>query len=110
MLRKIIKEIERLHKRDYVSEQEEYEENYKKKSALINFLIESFQKKEKKELSELEYNEILKVSLETFSCNTGCAEDLEILEKLFEQLIELKIINSSIYQEVIASSPVNRWL
>jgi len=110
MLNKIIEDVDTLYKMDYVSEEDEYKDNYKKKSVLINFLINSFQRKEKKELSEVEYNKILERVLETFSSNTGSYEDLEILDILFEQLLEMKIINISRYQEVIASSPANRWL
>lgn len=110
MLNKIIKDLDILYKMDYLSEEEEYQDNYKKKSVLTNFLIDSFQRKEKKELTEFEYNEILEKSLEAFSRNTGCGEDLEILETLFEELVELKIISTSRYQKVIESSPVNRWL
>jgi len=110
MLNKIIEDVNTLYKMDYVSEEDEYQDNYKKKSVLISFLINSFQRKEKKELTEVEYDKILERALETFSSNTGCAEDLEILEILFEQLFEMKIISTSRYQEVINSSPVNRWL
>ena len=109
MLNKIIEDIDTLYKMDYESEEKEYQDNYKKKSILIKFLINSFQKKEKNELTEVEYDKILKRSLEAFSNNTGCAEDLEILEILFEQLFEMKIITSQQYQNTIESSAVNRW-
>jgi len=110
MLNKIIEEVNTLYKMDYASEEDSYQDNYKKKRVLINFLIHSFQRKEKKELAEVEYNKTLDSVLETFSSNTGCAEDLEILEILFDQLHEMKIISTSRYREVIESSAVNRWL
>ena len=110
MLNKIIEDVDTLYKMDYVSEEDEYKDNYKKKSVLINFLINSFQRKEKKELAEVEYNKVLDSVLETFSSNTGSLEDLEILHILFDQLHEMKIISTSRYREVIESSPVNRWL
>ena len=110
MLNKIIEDVDTLYEIDYVSEEDRYQDNYKKKRVLINFLINSFQRKEKKELIEVEYNEILERVLETFSRNTGSFEDLEILDILFEPLVEMKIVSSSRYQEIIASSPANRWL
>ena len=49
MLNKIIEDVDTLYEMDYVSEEDEYKDNYKKKSVLISFLINSLHFRQKQE-------------------------------------------------------------
>jgi len=110
MLNKMIELVNNRHKVSYSSEEKDYQDNYNKKKKLIDYLIENYHKKENSLFSEIEFGTILEKVLKTFSDNTGCSDDLEILENLFDKLFELKIIDTNTYKKTIESSPVNRWL
>lgn len=77
----------------------------KYKHELVQLLIEA-----KQSTSEEDFLNISKASELGFSSNCGCAEDLELLTKLFEQLSEHEIYDSVSQKRILENSACNRWL
>ena len=99
--------IEEHYKKEFISEEEEYNDNFSHKNNLVQFVIECYSNNK---LNTVSKKKILTDTLNILSEFTGCAEDLEILEKLLDILIEKNIINMKEYNNTIEMSSVSRWL
>jgi hypothetical protein len=75
------------------------------KHDLVQLLIEA-----KLSTSDKDFLNISKASELGFSSNCGCAEDLELLTSLFEQLSEHEIYDSVSQRRILENSACNRWL
>ena len=88
----------------------EYEINMLSKKKIEAFIFDIAKVKYEDKISNEEYEHLLKNSLHILSSNTGCAEDLEILETILDPLFDKGIIDSERYKNLISSTACNRWL
>ncbi|MDE9539476.1 hypothetical protein [Xenorhabdus bovienii] len=95
------KELDEFYTREYSSENEEYLKNKEIKSKIVDLIVEA------KESEELEF---IDKALFLLFDNTGCQEDLEILNEIFNPLIDKKIITKELIDKNLDSiSPLSRW-
>lgn len=92
------------------NEEEQFIKNKKKKFKLLDFILEVYSMKNKGKLSEVDFNEFFNKSINILKSNTGCAEDLEILEMILDRLYDNGLINSKLYEKIVSDSSVGRWL
>ena len=90
----IEKEVNNFYEDDFESESAEYYVNKSLKMKLISLISDA-----KKDNNI----EVMNKSIELLSENTGCVEDVEILNILLEGAGNIK-------NEILANSPMARWL
>lgn len=56
------------------------------------------------------FNDLLVVAKEAFSENCGCADELQDLEVILDDLYDIEIIDKETYQNIIENTACNRWL
>ncbi len=95
----IEKELQSYYETDYDTEKDDYVENLRIKSSLSDIL-----RKAQNELSSKESNAIKSKILLILAKNTGCAEDIEILNNAYKN-----ILNETEIKMVLSKSGVNRW-
>ncbi len=61
-------------------------------------------------LSELDFKQILQVAEVGLSKFCGSHEDLDLLEKILDDLFDSNVIDSFSYQRIIEKTACNRWL
>lgn len=61
-------------------------------------------------LSPADFDVTLNLASKVFSSNCGCAEDLEKLEKILDELHELNILTSNQYHNIVTGTSCGRWL
>ncbi|GKV78576.1 hypothetical protein PEC106568_37490 [Pectobacterium carotovorum subsp. carotovorum] len=94
-------ELASSYEKEYSSDEEEYFENKRIKSELVDFIIDA------NSHGEVSFVDgAFKILLE----NTGCQEDFEILEEILRPVIEKKIINKDLLEKYLQESPLSRWL
>lgn len=107
MIISLKEKIEEHYKKEFISEEVEYNDNFLHKKNLVEYVIECYIKNE---LDIVSKKKTLADTLGILSEFTGCADDLEILEKLLDILIEKNIIDKKEYNNTIEMSSVSRWL
>jgi len=106
MILSLKEKIEEHYKKEFISKEEEYNDNFLNKKNLVEYVMEYYSQNE---LDTISKKKILVDALDILSEFTGCAEDLEILEKLLDILIEKSIIDKKEYNNTIKTSSVSRW-
>jgi len=91
-------------------EHEEYIVNKKAKTRILDFILKEKKQLDSKAISLNEFEIILEKSIKVLQENTGCAEDLEILEEILDALCNIKIINSQQYSDIVKGTSSGRWL
>lgn len=91
-------------------EDEQFARNKEPKIKVLDFILESQSKYGAGHFSAEAFDELLGRALYVLRDNTGCAEDLEILEMVLDRLFDEKIIDSKIYEEIVSGGSVGRWL
>ncbi|WP_233959460.1 hypothetical protein [Pectobacterium versatile] len=94
-------ELASSYEKEYSSDDEEYFENKRMKSELVDFIIDA---NSRGEMSFVD--NAFEILLE----NTGCQEDFEILEEILRPVIEKKIIDEDLLEKHLQESPLSRWL
>ncbi|MEL7631839.1 hypothetical protein AAGW04_23010 [Pectobacterium aroidearum] len=94
-------ELASSYEKEYSSDEEEYFENKRIKSELVDFILDA---NSHGEMSLVD--SAFKVLLD----NTGCQEDFEILEEIIRPIIEKKIIDKDLLEKYLQESPLSRWL
>ncbi|MCL2914081.1 hypothetical protein L2725_09810 [Shewanella corallii] len=61
-------------------------------------------------LSPAQFSDVLIVAQEAFSEHCGCADELEDLESILDDLHADGVIDSQIYQRIIENTACARWL
>ncbi len=56
------------------------------------------------------FNNVLVVAEDAFSEHCGCADELQDLELILDDLYDIEIINKETYQKIIENTACNRWL
>ncbi|QNQ22629.1 hypothetical protein HF650_01465 [Kosakonia sp. SMBL-WEM22] len=85
---------------EYSSEEDEYFQNKKIKSDIIDFIVKS------NELSEFSF---VQDALLLLFGNTGCREDFEIFNEIITPLFEKNILDNKSLGKYFGNSPLSRW-
>ncbi|GLS25909.1 hypothetical protein [Marinibactrum halimedae] len=91
-------------------EDEEYQVNKNSKIKVLDFILDEHDKTNDNSISKEQFNIVFLKSLELLQANTGCAEDLEILEDILDVLYDKGLIDKEKYKNIIEGSPCGRWL
>ncbi len=91
------------------SDEEDYLVNLSAKEKLLLYITKKQKPLQSKKISQENFHKNLNLTLDIIKKNTGCAEDLEIAEKILDRLIQLEIISLNKYREILEESPANRW-
>ena len=90
-------------------ENKEFEVNKSAKYNAGKFIEKIHRQKLSGTLPSSEYKRLLGKILQVLSDNTGCAEDLEILEMVLDRLHEKGIIDTKTYKDLVSGSSAGRW-
>ena len=89
----IKKEINNFYEDDFESDNDEFYANKNIKNKIIDFICDA---------KNNNNFEMMKKFIELLSENTGCVEDVEILDSLLNGQDDIK-------KEILANSPIARW-
>ncbi|PHM30065.1 hypothetical protein [Xenorhabdus innexi] len=93
--------IDDFYTKEYSSENEEYLENKKIKSRIVDLIMEA---------KECDDNQLIDKSFFLLFDNTGCQEDFEILNEIITPLVDKKIITKELIEKNLGeNSPLARW-
>ncbi|CDL82951.1 hypothetical protein [Xenorhabdus szentirmaii] len=96
------KELDVLYTKEHLDENNYYFKNKEIKTRIVHLIVEA------KNSREIEF--IDKALLFLFE-NTGCHEDLKVLNEINKPLFEAKILNDeSLDKYLVEYSPLSRWL
>ncbi|MDE9457931.1 hypothetical protein [Xenorhabdus bovienii] len=96
------KELDDLYAKEHLHENNYYFKSKEIKTIIIHLIVDA------KNFGEIEF--IDKALLFLFE-NTGCHEDLKILNEINKPLFEAKILNDESLDKYLAEySPLSRWL
>lgn len=90
----IEKEMNNFYEDVFESEQEEFSVNKKIKKKIVNLIADAKKNGDMK---------VMQKAIELISDNTGCVEDVEILNSLLKGQNDVK-------KEILTKSPIARWL
>ncbi|MDC9821179.1 hypothetical protein LW347_16395 [Pectobacterium polonicum] len=94
-------ELTSSYEREYSSDEDEYFENKRVKSEIVDFILDA------NSCGEVFFVEsAFKLLLD----NTGCQEDFEILEEILRPVIDRGIIDKGLLEKNLKESPLSRWL
>ncbi|WP_244175403.1 hypothetical protein [Xenorhabdus vietnamensis] len=102
ILDSLSKELDDFYAREHSSEHDEYFENKKIKTKIVHLILDA------KNSGEIEFFD--KVLMFLFE-NTGCYEDLQILNEISKPLFDADILNAEYLDKYLTEySPLSRWL
>ncbi|PHM53891.1 hypothetical protein [Xenorhabdus sp. KK7.4] len=94
-------ELKVFHNKEYSSESDWYLENKAIKSKIVDLIIEA---------KECDESKLIDRALFLLFDNTGCQEDLEILNEIVSPLLDNGIITKELLEEnIYENSPLSRW-
>ncbi|MBE9608304.1 hypothetical protein [Chitinilyticum piscinae] len=98
---KIVSALSKFYSRDFQAEDEEQAENLRIKEMIFEQLEAAILSNDSREIADL-----TALILE----NTGCVEDIEIVEKLSERLVQKGLVLPEALKNFLHDSACNRWL
>ncbi|WP_163830858.1 hypothetical protein [Spartinivicinus ruber] len=91
-------------------ENEQFFRNKNAKYKVLDFILERHSMYLSKKVNIHNFESEFDQAIEILQLNTGCAEDLEILEMILDELYDKKIINDKEYNDIISGTAASRWL
>lgn len=85
---------------DFKNDEDEYLENKKIKSKIVDFILDCKVSGDANSLMG---------ALNLLSENTGCQEDVEILQELLDPLIKDGVLNVAELKECFGDAAISRW-
>ncbi|MDC9598099.1 hypothetical protein [Xenorhabdus anantnagensis] len=99
-LNTLSEELDAFYEKEYSSSEEYSLRNKPIKSKIIDLIISSNDENE---------DSVKNDALFLLFDNTGCQEDVEILNEIISPLFDKKIINDESLDEYLNKSPLSRW-
>ncbi|ASA54574.1 hypothetical protein [Vibrio gazogenes] len=91
-------------------DEEEYKVNKESKEEVFDFILGQYKNFKDELISESDYIFLFEQCMGLLANNTGCAEDMEILESILDRLYDMNIIDQNCYRNIVESSSLGRWL